>query len=138
MTRYLLDTHVWIWAQRGDTAQISSAMQVEMLEWQRNGAMFLSPISVWEAALLVASGLLELGLSMDQFVEQAANDGGLNLAPLTSQVLIESTRLPGELHRDPADRILVATAREHAFTLVTRDKLLLRYARQGYLNALKP
>jgi len=138
VTRYLLDTHVWIWAQRGDTAQISSAMQVEMLEWQRNGAMFLSPISVWEAALLVASGLLELGLSMDQFVEQAANDGGLNLAPLTSQVLIESTRLPGELHRDPADRILVATAREHAFTLVTRDKLLLRYARQGYLNALKP
>ncbi len=60
------------------------------------------------------------------------------MLPLTPRILIESTRLPGGLHLDPVDRILVATARELGLTLVTRDKLLLAYARKGHLNARKP
>lgn len=55
-------------------------------------------------------------------------------AELTPETLIDSTRLPGVLHRDPADRILAATVRHHGFTLVTQDRKLLESAKQGYLN----
>jgi PIN domain nuclease of toxin-antitoxin system len=88
-------------------------------------------------SLLAASRYVELGMSVDQFVERATEDGGLVTTALTPHILIESTRLPGAFRGDPADRMLVATARESGFTLVTSDKLLLAYARRGYLNARK-
>ena len=106
--------------------------------WQRQGRAHISAISVLAIARLVADGDLELGMSVERFLEEGTRDSGLQLLPLTVQILIESTRLPGEIHRDPADRILVATAREHGMTLVTRDKPLLKYAQQGHLNARKP
>lgn len=137
MNRFLLDTHIWLWFQRADSNRIKPAARDELLDLQRQGVLHLSPISAWEIALLAADGYIELGMSVDQFVERATEDGGLLMAPLTPHILIESTRLPGDLHRDPADRILVATARELGFTLVTSDKLLLQYARRGYLNARK-
>jgi PIN domain nuclease of toxin-antitoxin system len=59
-------------------------------------------------------------------------------AQLTTSILIESTRIPGEFHGDPADRILVATAREYGMTLVTSDKLLLAYAKRGLVKARRP
>jgi PIN domain nuclease of toxin-antitoxin system len=134
---YLLDTHVWIWFQRADL-RISPAVRDELLESQRKRTLFLSPISTWELALLVADGYIDVRTSVDQFVETATEDGGLQLAPLTPRILIESTRLPGTLHRDPADRILAATARELGLTLVSRDQKLLRYGRSGHIRIRKP
>jgi len=100
-------------------------------------ASTVSAVSVWEVARLVADGDIELGMSIDRFVREATIDGGLSLLPLTTQILIESTRLPEDIHRDPSDRLLVATAREPGLTLVTRDKPLLRYAKEGHLKARK-
>ena len=137
MNGFLLDTHIWVWVQNRDNDQLSADQFAEVEQWQREQRAFICPISVWEIALLVRSGNLDVGVSVDKFVEDAVGDGGLQMLPLSTQVLIESTRLPGDLHRDPADRILVATAREHGLTLVTRDKLLLSYAKQGHLNARK-
>jgi PIN domain nuclease of toxin-antitoxin system len=57
--------------------------------------------------------------------------------PVSPWILIESVRLPGKLHRDPADRILAATARENGLTLLTRDDALLEYAAEGHLAARK-
>ena len=88
--------------------------------------------------MLTAANQLDLGMPVERFVEQGTDMGGLQLLPLTPRILIDSTRLPGDLHRDSADRMLVATARELGLTLVTRDKLLLAYAHKGYLNARKP
>jgi len=138
VTGYLLDTHTWLWVQQRATAEVSTGFFSEAEEWQRLGRAYISTISVLEIARLVADGDLELGMSVERFLEEGTRDSGLQLLPLTVQILIESTRLPGEIHRDPADRILVATAREHGMSLVTRDKPLLKYAQQGHLNARKP
>lgn len=138
MTGYLLDTHTWLWVQQRATEEVSTGFFSEAEDWQRQGRAHISAISVLAIARLVADGDLELGMSVERFLEEGTRDSGLQLLPLTVQILIESTRLPGEIHRDLADRILVATAREHGMTLVTRDKPLLKYAQQGHLNARKP
>lgn len=138
MNGYLLDTHVWVWAQRGETNWFDPVLLLELEESQRRRQLCLSAISVLEMARLVALQQYSLGCSIDDFVNEATKDDGLVLLDLTPRILIESTRLPGEIHRDPSDRLLIATAREHGLTLVTRDKALLRYAKQGYCNARKP
>jgi PIN domain nuclease of toxin-antitoxin system len=92
---------------------------------------------VLEVARLAAYGQIDLGMTVDRFVNEATRDGGFQLVPLSLRVLIESTRLPGDLHRDPSDRLLVATAREHGLTLVTRDGELLRYSRKGHIRTMK-
>ncbi len=138
MNGYLLDTHVWLWITRRAQAEVSAGFFREVENWQREGIAFLSPVSAWEIGLLVASKQLELDLPIDRLWERDTGDHGLRIVPLTARILIESTRLPGEVHRDPADRMLIATAREHGLTLVTRDKNLLRYAKEGHLKARKP
>ncbi|MDE1163559.1 MAG: type II toxin-antitoxin system VapC family toxin [Acidobacteriaceae bacterium] len=109
----------------------------EIEEAQRLGKLFVSDASVLEAARLSHAGRIYLGGEIEDFVRLAQIDGGLAFLPMTHRILIESTRLPELLHKDPSDRIIAATAREYGLTLLTRDKPLLRYAQQGHLNARK-
>jgi PIN domain nuclease of toxin-antitoxin system len=67
-----------------------------------------------------------------EWIREALAKPGVQLAPLTPEIAVASTRLPFEMHADPADRILVATARHLGATLVTADKALLEMARQGH------
>lgn len=138
MTPSLIDTHYWLWLQVATENRISTKVREELTELQRQQLLHLSAVSVWEVARLVADGHMNVGMSIDRFVHEATRHGGLRLLPLSTQILIESTRLPGTIHRDPSDRLLVATAREHGLTLITRDKELLDYAKQGHLNARRP
>ena len=138
MNGYLLDTHTWLWVQQGETRHLSPDLLLEIEHLQKQRKVCVSAISVLEIARLVADGQYDLGISVDRFVTEATENDGLLLLDLSTRILIDSTRLPGEIHRDPADRLLVATAREHNLTLVTRDKPFLRYAKQGHLNARKP
>ena len=75
-------------------------------------------------------------MSPQRWFEQLRAIPGVEVCDLSPEVLLSSSFLPGEFHGDPADRMLVATAREHDFTLLTRDEALLAYAGQGYLSAL--
>jgi PIN domain nuclease of toxin-antitoxin system len=88
--------------------------------------------------LLVAAQQYRLDRPIEEMWEQDTNPESFRIAELTGLILFDSTRLPGDLHRDPSDRILAATARAHKLTLVTRDKRLLRYAKHGHLNIRKP
>jgi len=135
---YLLDTHYWLWFQQANTNEISSDARNKLLDWQQKGILYISIISVWEIARLVADGQIDLGTSVDRFVEDAIRDGGLILLPITPQIVIESTRLPGTIHRDPMDRALVATTREQGLTLITRDRDIIKYALQNHVNARRP
>ena len=137
MNGFLLDTHYWLWFQMGNAERLNLQGRHELLEMQRFGELYLSDVSVWEVARLAADGHIDLRMSVDEFLKEAVRDGGLTLLPLSTRILIESTRLPGGLHRDPSDRLLAATAREHGLTLVTRDKDLLEYGRKGYLKVRK-
>jgi len=134
----LLDTHIWIWFQLGDSTKISASVRRELETSQQVSRLFLSAVSVLEVARLVMEGTVDLGQSIDHFVNIAEHAPGFEIILLRHRILIESTRLPGTIHRDPSDRIIVATAREHGLTLITRDKEILAYAKQGHLNARKP
>jgi PIN domain nuclease of toxin-antitoxin system len=136
LTGFLLDTHYWLWFQIGNAQRLNPAARDELSDMQARRDLYLSAVSVWEVARLAADGHIDLGESVDRFLETGTREGGLQLVPLSTRVLIESTRLPGDLHRDPSDRLLVATAREHGLTLVTRDGELLRYSRKGHIRAM--
>ena len=90
-------------------------------------------ISVWELGLLESKGRVHLHTSCAQWVEDALAMPGLTLAPLTPTIAIESTRLPGSFHGDPADRIIVATARTMGARLLTSDKNIRAYGRQRHV-----
>lgn len=137
VTASLLDTHYWIWLLQGDDTKLSRVAKQELLTIQRRGSLYISAVSVLELARLEAARRVELGMSIEHAIELSTVSGGLQIIPLSNRILIESTRLPGTLHRDPSDRLLIATAREHGLTLITRDKDILAYASEGHLNVRK-
>lgn len=136
MDNFLLDTHVWIWMQEADRQL--PLLAIRMLEAaQRERRLFASVISVLEIAQLESKGRVQLTLNIHGWLEQSFADQGIQLLPVTPEIAVASTRLPGNLHRDPADRILSATARTEGLTLLTRDVRLLDYGQKGHLRTRK-
>jgi len=96
----------------------------------------ISPMSAWEIGLLAAKGRLTISVSAEAWFERLLATPGMQLTDLTVKTLIVSSFLPGLPPRDPADRIIIATARELGLRIVTRDQTILDYAAQGHVNAL--
>lgn len=136
MSGLLLDTHVWIWLNNGDL-ELKSAMIREIDRAAENGELFISAISVWEIATLVAKKRILLRASIHDWIEEALSQPGVELIPLHPNIAIESTLLPPGLNADPADRIIVATARAKSLTLMTRDANIREYAKIGYIHVKK-
>ncbi len=120
----LLDTHVWIWTQEKPDAIGAKARS--LLETTSDG-LCVSFISSLEIARLVAGGMLELKGSFDRWVRMAIDSLEARSIDVDHRVAIEAYKLPGRFHKDPADRMLVATARVHELTLVTADERILAY-----------
>ncbi len=121
----VLDTHIWVWWAHG--APQLTQTQIKVITEHETDVIGISAISCWEIAKLVEYGRLELPCPLEEWFEQALSYPGIHLLPLTPQIAIESTRLPGEFHRDPADQIIVATARVYNCPLVTSDERILNY-----------
>ena len=132
----LLDTHVWVWYVENDARRFSRGIEPLVEGAVQRGEVVVSAISVWEIALLEASGRIELSLDVRAWVGRALGFPGVRLKGLSPSVAIESTRLPGELHRDPADRILIATARSLGSAIVTCDERILAYATKGHVRVV--
>ena len=130
----ILDTHIWIWLSNKNTNQISQACLAEINTAKRLG---VSIISVWEVGMLESKGRLRFNAPCHTWVHEALNAPRLSLLPMSPDIAIESSYLPGPIHGDPADRILVATSRTLGARLVTRDKLLQEYGRQGFVDILE-
>jgi PIN domain nuclease of toxin-antitoxin system len=122
----LLDTHTWLWWVTDD-ARLSKRARAAIGRAARDEALAISAISVWEVAKKVEKGQLTLDRALDDWLDQALAAPGLHVAELTRQVLVESCRLPAPFHGDPADQIIVATARKRAATLVTADHRIRSY-----------
>jgi len=134
VTSYLLDTHAWVWLIQDDPRL--SGPDGQLMEEARAGRqLFVASISIWEVAQLVARGRLTLERSLDSWLDLSFTGWAMQTIELNRDIAVEASRLPGELHRDPADRILSATARIEDLTLLTRDRQLLAYAKQGHLRA---
>jgi len=131
----LLDTHVWIWLVNGDPALGTDALAA-IERAAAAGSVLVAAISVWEVAMIEAKGRIVLAKPCAQWVREALSAPGLALAPLTPEVAVESCQLPGAFHDDPADRLIVATARIEDATLVTGDKRILAYGAAGHASVL--
>ncbi len=132
----LLDTHVWVWLMEGEGKQLSDPVIAELETASNQGELTVSAISVWEVATLEAKGRLRLSRSLDEWVRDALRAPGVRLVQLTPAIALESARLPGAPPGDPADRILMASARIEGAHLATRDRSILKYARTGHLEVL--
>ena len=132
----LLDTHIWI--NYLNASPLLRPDLVRRIEAARSsGSVYVSVISVWEIAQLVRLNRLALNTNVTDWVENAFTLPGVQLLPFTSQIAIESVNLAGPIHKDPADRILVASARVERLTLVTRDRDILIYAKATSLACLQ-
>jgi len=119
----LLDTHIWVWwadedAQLSDSAKATIAQETEVA---------ISAISCWEIAKAAERGALRLDGPLEDWMGAALSEPRIRLIPLTPEIAIESTRLPRPFHRDPADQIIVATARVLGASLLTADRKIRRY-----------
>ncbi len=136
MSLALLDTHVWIWLLNGDQKLNPKALKA--VERSLSGeAVLLSAISPWEVAMLVSKGRLTLDRDVGEWVQQAIKIQGFRVEPISPEIAVASTRLPGNIHSDPADRLIAATARHLGAILITDDQLLLDYGTAGHLKTLK-
>lgn len=127
-TPLLLDTHVWLWAldhTRGSLGAAALGLIERAASAQR---LYVSDFSYWEVAMLVSKGRLRMAADVAVWLERAAAAPGITSAPVTRDVLIHSTRLPGEMHGDPADRILLAQAQFLGAALMTCDRGIVDYA----------
>lgn len=131
----LLDTHTLLWLADGNEQLGARAKEALRLAYYHDRAL-IAAITPWEIALLVSKGRLKLGQDVLSWVRGALAVPGVRLAPLEPEIAVASTRLPFEMHPDPADRILVATARHLGAALVTADHALLDLAGSGHFRAV--
>ena len=131
----LLDTCAAIWL--AESEPISEAATSVLNDVVDTGiAVYLSPITAWEVGLLVARGRLMLLIRAELWFQQLFEILNFRLANMPPEVLMASSFLPGKPPRDPADRIIAATAREFGYTIMTRDQPLLDYGDQGHVQVL--
>jgi PIN domain nuclease of toxin-antitoxin system len=100
------------------------------------GRVLVSPFSAWEVAVLVRRGRVALSMAPDAWFEMVLRHPGIALAPMPPATLVASAFLPGDPPSDPADCIIIATARAENLTVVTRDAKILAYAKTGHVLAM--
>ena len=123
--RYLLDTHTLIWALEAPE-QLPARIQA-LLSDPANLPFGVAAITPWEIAMLASRGRLQLGRPVSDWLAAALNPNFVSLLPLLPPIAVDSCTLPGSFHADPADRMIVATARHHGLTLLTADAAIRAY-----------
>lgn len=121
----LLDTHIWVWWLTPDSP-LSGVERSALDAGAERRELCLSAISLWEAQVLHAKGRLELPLPFADWIRRAADERMLRVVPLDAEVVLALDALPKAFHGDPADRLIVATARAHGMTLATHDAAIRR------------
>ena len=128
----ILDTHVLVWAVDGDARLGRTARAAIEAAGQADG-IGISAITPWEIALLADRGRLRLRRDVGVWIDTALSLPGVHLIPTEPAVAIDSVRLPRSFHADPADRLIVATARYCTAPLFTADRAILEYAAGGHV-----
>jgi len=131
----VLDTHVLVWLVQGNL-RLAPSVVATIEQSAREDSVAVSAITPWEIAMLVAKGRLTLARDVQDWIDEALAQPGIRLAALDPVIAVASTRLPGTLHGDPADRLIVATARQRGAQLITADDQLLAYGAAGHVDIL--
>jgi len=136
MNKLLLDTCAVIWIGSGETLKPKGIKAMDDA-FDQNNPVSASPYSAWELGALAAKGRIKLPQPVGKWFQNFMHNGEIKLADLTPDILVASNFLPNPIHKDPADRIIIATAREYGMTILTRDQKILDYADHGHVNALR-
>lgn len=121
----VLDTHIWIWWVHDDSKLPSHFREIILSN--EDEEIGISVISCWEVAKLVERNRLILPIQTKEWLDLALGYPGIKLLTLSMEVIVESTQLPGDFHKDPADQLIVATARVNDCLLLTLDEKISRF-----------
>jgi len=121
--KYLLDTHTWIWWNQSEEKLTPKVKDIISSQ----NELYLSDISVWEFCKLVEKGKLEISVDTHFWVNEALKMKNLKTIRITPEIACQSTFLPKPFHSDPADQIIVATARATGATLLSKDEKIINY-----------
>jgi PIN domain nuclease of toxin-antitoxin system len=133
--RLLIDTHVLIWFFEGG-AQLGSRIRRTIEAAAGRSEAIVSAISFWEVAMLQRRGRIALSLPVERWREAVLASPGIIEAPLDSATAIEAALLPDSVHRDPADRFLIATARLQHARICSQDRRIVATGRTGLVDVL--
>ncbi len=136
MSLILLDTHVFIWYTNGDKELSKSACKIIDVAYQNN-SLYLAAISLWEISMLDVRKRIILEMPCLEWINKALELTHTQVIALTPSIATDSCFLPGKFHEDPADRLIVASARVEGLTLLTRDTKILAYGHSKYVSTMK-
>ena len=131
----IVDTHVLIWAV-DDDPRLGSGGRAAVDGSRSADGIGVSAITPWEIALLTDKGRLRLGRDVASWLDAVLDLPGIQLMPILPAIAIDSVRLPGSFHADPADRLIVATARHHHAPVLTADRAILEYGAGGHVGTI--
>ena len=123
----VLDTHVLVWWVDSPTKLPPKVQKIIEKVIKKEEKLIVSAISVWEIFMLVKKGKLGFAIDINAWLQKIESMMFLEFIPVDNQIAAKSVNLPGKFHNDPADRIIIATAREYGAKLVTSDQKILNY-----------
>ncbi len=123
----LLDTHALIWWANGSNELSTAARTLIDKTLAEGNDVFISTISAWEIATLVAKQRLTFSMDVSTWLATVGQINGIRFISVDVEIAVKSSELPGEFHKDPADRMIVATARKFAIPLITADEKIRAY-----------
>ena len=121
----LLDTHAWWWSLT--EPENLSKTAIKTIRQTKSDQRMIASISIWEFAMMAAKKRIRLKISVAKWLSQALQDTGLGVIEISPEIAVDACNLPGNFHVDPADRLIVATARVNNLQLVTKDEKMLAY-----------
>jgi PIN domain nuclease of toxin-antitoxin system len=134
-SKVIIDTHAFIWFIEG--IGLSPEHTLSIGDYAQDNRLCLSAISLCEISMLAKKERISFHIPCLQWIEKALELPGLEVIPLSPAIAVEGAFLPGTFHGDPADRLIVATARVLQSPLITRDKRIIQYAKEGYLEVIE-
>jgi PIN domain nuclease of toxin-antitoxin system len=132
----LLDTCACIWIVNNEWMRPTAVEAIDEA-FDRGRSIFVSPVTGWEIGIHARKRRFKSLHSPQRWLELLLARPQIAVAQMSPRVLLDSSWLPGDIQADPADRIIAATAREYGYTVMTRDRGLLEYGREGYLSVLE-
>jgi PIN domain nuclease of toxin-antitoxin system len=124
----VLDTHAFVWWASGNQEQLSSPALSAINGELDGGHLIVSSISCWELAMLVARDRISLSMDVTEWLKVVAQVEAVRFVPVDNDIAVKSVELPGDFHKDPADRIIVATARQLGVPVVSADDKIRQYS----------
>ena len=134
--RILLDTCALIWMAEGDRRFQASPSKNKIERSFRENQLHISSITLWEISMLNSKNRLQMNTPVLIWLKSCIQKYNLQIIQISPEIAVESCQLPGGFHADPADRVIVASARVHDLSLLTEDQLILDYGKNGLLKVL--